>query len=132
MTHSSLYQGKVIVGPDRTHDVFGIHSNCHLYNTTLRIHWSGLYDPETRITGFKVSLEKQNYSSSVVQPRDVGVTTSATIDVDIDQGVNANDIIYAVVEARNAAGLVSRSQSPATRLVSTKMDREGDFFCVDI
>lgn len=66
---------------------------------------------------------------------DVGITTTTTVDVDIDQGVYANDILYVTVKATNAAGLVTGAQSPSTRLVSVETNRylnEGDFFCVNV
>jgi len=127
-------QGTIIISPDRTHDVLGIHSACHLYNTTIRVHWSGFKDTETKITGFKATLYKENSSYSIGHSKNVTIGASTTIDIDISRGVYANDIVYAVVEARNEAGLISSAQSPPTRLVSANNDpylEEGDFFCLN-
>jgi hypothetical protein len=129
------YQGTVIVSPDRTHDVYGIHSSCYLYNSTMRIHWSRFADTESGITGFRVAVGRQPNSTNVLSFVDVGITTSSFLGIGPNEGVLSGDIVYILVEARNAAGLTTRAVSSPTRLVSADSDKylqEGDFYCLDV
>ena len=99
----------------------------------MRAHWSGFRDNETGITGFRVAVGKQPNTSDITAFRDVGITTTVTLDFTNVQGLFTGDIVYVTVESRNAAGLTSTSCSPPTRLVSAGKDEyleEGDFVCV--
>ncbi|XP_032233414.2 uncharacterized protein LOC5508728 isoform X2 [Nematostella vectensis] len=128
-------KGHVIVSPDRTHDVYHIHSNCHLYNKTLRAYWSRFNDLESGITGFRIAIGTLPSNTTNIYPyTDVGISTSFEVLLDDKLGVSNGDIIYVSVEARNAAGLITTVTSPPTKLVSADvLDwwKEGDFSCLN-
>lgn len=133
-THfTSILQGSVIVSEDRTHDVFGIHSSCHLFNKTLRAHWYGFNDNESEISDFRVAVGRQPNATDVLQFQKVGLVTDVYLpltNITFD-----GDIVYVTVESRNSAGLVTRSSSPATRLVAADSDeyiKQGDFYCLNV
>lgn len=128
-------QGSVIVSADRTHDVFGIHSSCHLFNKTLRAHWFGFNDEESGISGFRVAVGKHPNTADVLPFQDVGVATNVTLPLNNTGGLFEGNIVYVTVESRNPAGLVTQSTSRPTRLISACSDEylaEGDFYCYDI
>lgn len=128
-------QGSVIVSADRTHDVFGIHSSCHLFNKTLRTHWFGFNDEESGINGFRVAVGKHPNTTDVFPFQEVGVTTNVTLPLNNTSGLFEGDIVYVTVESRNPAGLVTFSTSPPTRLISADSEEylaEGDFYCYNI
>ena len=130
-----LLQGSVIVSPDRTHDVFGLHSSCHLFNRTLRAHWFGFYDEESGISGFRVAVGKHPYATDVLSFHDVGVTTNFTLPLYGTSTLFEGSIVYVTVESRNSAGLATQSTSPPTRLISADKEEyiaEGDFFCYNV
>jgi len=129
----SSFQGSVIVSEDRTHDVYGIHSSCHLYNKTLRAHWYGFNDNESDINGFRVAVGRQPNASDVLQFQEVGLTTNVTLS--LTNYTFDGDIIYVTVESRNSAGLATQSSSPPTRLVAADSEeymKEGDFYCLNV
>ena len=133
-THfTSILQGSVIVSEDRTHDVFGIHSSCHLFNKTLRAHWYGFNDNESEISDFRVAVGRQPNATDVLQFQKVGLVTDVYLpltNITFD-----GDIVYVTVESRNSAGLVTRSSSLATRLVAADSDeyiKQGDFYCLNV
>lgn len=120
---------------DRTHDVFGIHSSCHLFNRTLRAHWYGFNDDGSEISGFRVAVGKQPNATDVLQFQEVGLVTNVTLPLTNISMVFDGDIIYVIVESRNGAGLVTQSSSPPTRLIAADSEeylREGDFYCLNI
>ncbi|XP_048583423.1 uncharacterized protein LOC116619209 isoform X2 [Nematostella vectensis] len=124
-------KGHVIVSPDRTHDVYGVHSNCHLYNSTVRLHWYGFYDKHSSIKNFRVAMGTSTGSNDVLPFIDVGI--AASYEFGLGPSVFSGDVVYAVVEAYNGAGLVTRAISPPTRLVSADSQdylSEGDFKCL--
>ena len=130
-----LLQGSVIVSLDRTHDVFGMHSSCHLFNKTLRAHWYGFNDDESGIDDFRVAVGKQPNVTDVLPFQNVGITTNVTLALNNTSGLFDGDIVYVTVESRNPAGLVTQSTSPATRLISADSDAylvEGDFYCYNV
>ena len=130
-----LLQGSVIVSPDRTHDVFGIHLSCHLFNRTLRAHWYGFNDDESGIDGFRVAVGKKPNTTDIFPFHEVGITTNATLPLNNVTGLYDGDIIYVTVQSRNLAGLITESTSPPTRLISADTDEylaEGDFFCLNV
>ena len=125
----------MIVSADRTHDVFGIHSSCHLFNKTLRAHWFGFNDEESGISGFRVAVGKHPNTADVLPFQDVGVATNVTLPLNNTGGLFEGNIVYVTVESRNPAGLVAQSTSRPTRLISACSDEylaEGDFYCYDI
>ncbi|PFX19966.1 Versican core protein [Stylophora pistillata] len=125
-------KGSVIVSPDRTHDVFGLHSSCHLFNKTLRAHWFGFWDEESGLSGFRVAVGRHPNATDVLSFKDVGITANVTLPLYGTSGLFEGDIVYVTVEARNPAGLVTQSTSPPTRLISANNDEylaQGDFFC---
>ncbi|XP_068693727.1 uncharacterized protein [Montipora foliosa] len=128
-------KGSVIVSPDRTHDVFGIHSSCHLFNKTLRAYWYGFNDEESGIDGFRIAVGKQPNTTDVLPFQEVGITTNVTLSQNNAAGLFEGDIVYVTVQSRNPAGLVTQSTSPPTRLISAGNDAylaEGDFFCFNV
>ena len=130
-----LLQGSVIVSPDRTHDVFGLHSSCHLFNQTLRAHWFGFYDKESGLSGFRVAVGSHPNATDVLSFQDVGVTTNVTLPLNDINALFEGSIVYVTVESRNPAGLVTQSTSPPTRLISANNDEymaQGDFFCYNV
>ena len=130
---TSILQGSVIVSEDRTHDVFGIHSSCHLFNKTLRAHWYGFNDNESEISDFRVAVGRQPNATDVLQFQKVGLVTDVYLP--LTNSTFDGDIVYVTVESRNSAGLVTRSSSPATRLVAADSDeyiKQGDFYCLNI
>ena len=130
-----ILQGSVIVSADRTHDVFGIHSSCHLFNKTLRAHWFGFNDEESGISGFRVAVGKHPNATDVLPFHDVGVTTNVTLLLNGTSGLFEGSIVYVTVESRNPAGLVTQSTSPPTRLISADSEEylaEGDFYCYNV
>lgn len=125
----------MIVSADRTHDVFGIHSSCHLFNKTLRAHWYGFNDNESGINDFRVAVGKQPNATDVLPFQSVGITTNVTLPLNNTSGLFDGDIVYVTVESRNPAGLVTQSTSPPTRLISADSDAylaEGDFYCYNV
>ena len=123
----------MIVSEDRTHDVFGLHSSCHLYNKTLRAHWYGFNDNESDISGFRVAVGRQPNATDILQFQDVGLTTNVSLP--LSNTTFDGDIIYVTVESRNSAGLVTQSSSPATRLVAADSEEyinQGDFYCLNV
>lgn len=119
---------------DRTHDVFGIHSSCHLFNRTLRAHWFGFNDEESGISGFRVAVGKKPNAVDVLPFHDVGMTTNITLPLNTS-GLFDGDIVYVTVESSNQAGLTTYSSSPPTRLISADSDAytsEGDFYCYNV
>ena len=133
-THfTSILQGSVIVSEDRTHDVFGIHSGCHLFNKTLRAHWYGFNDNESEISDFRVAVGRQPNATDVLQFQKVGLVTDVYLP--LTNSTFDGDIVYVTVESRNSAGLVTHSSSPATRLVAADSDeyiKQGDFYCLNV
>ena len=130
---TSILQGSVIVSEDRTHDVFGIHSSCHLFNKTLRAHWYGFNDNESEISDFRVAVGRQPNATDVLQFQKVGLVTDVYLP--LTNSTFDGDIVYVTVESRNSAGLVTHSSSPATRLVAADSDeyiKQGDFYCLDV
>ncbi|KAL9987466.1 hypothetical protein ACROYT_G001779 [Oculina patagonica] len=128
-------KGSVIVSEDRTHDVFGIHSSCHLFNKTMRAHWYGFNDKESEINGFRVAVGKQPNATDVLQFQDVGLVTNVTLPLTNISTLFDGDIVYVTVESRNGAGLVTQSSSPPTRLIAADSEqylKEGDFFCLNV
>ncbi|KAL9987448.1 hypothetical protein ACROYT_G001761 [Oculina patagonica] len=128
-------KGSVIVSEDRTHDVFGIHSSCHLFNKTLRAHWYGFNDKESEISGFRVAVGKQANATDVLQFQDVGLVTNVTLPLANISTLFDGDIVYVTVESRNGAGLATQSSSPPTRLIAADSEqylREGDFYCLNV
>jgi len=128
-------KGSVIVSPDRTHDVFGIHLSCHLFNRTLRAHWYGFNDDESGIDGFRVAVGKKPNTTDIFPFHEVGITTNATLPLNNVTGLYDGDIVYVRVQSRNLAGLTTESTSPPTRLISADTDEylvEGDFFCLNV
>lgn len=124
----------MIVSKDRTHDVYDLHSSCHLYNKTLRVHWYGFNDNESGISGFRVAVGRQPNATDVLQFKDVGLTTSIAIPLGNSALVDG-DIVYVTVESRNSAGLATKSSSPATRIIaadSKEFLKEGDFYCLNV
>ena len=117
---TSILQGSVIVSEDRTHDVFGIHSSCHLFNKTLRAHWYGFNDNESEISDFRVAVGRQPNATDVLQFQKVGLVTDVYLP--LTNSTLDGDIVYVTVESRNSAGLVTHSSSPATRLVAADSD----------
>ena len=118
---------------DRTHDVFGIHSSCHLFNKKLRAHWYGFYENESEISGFRVAIGSQPNTTDVLQFLEVGLTTNVTLS--LTNSTLDGDVIYVTVESRNFAGLVTQSSSPATRLIAADNEQyinEGDFYCLNV
>ena len=133
--HVIVFQGSVIVSQDRTHDVFGIHSGCHLYNKTLRAHWFNFNDQESGITEFRVGIGKQPFADDVRSLTPVGITTNSTLNLNGISSLDPGDIVYVTVQAQNGAGLVAQACSPPTRLVpadSEEYRKEGDFFCLNL
>lgn len=123
----------MIVSKDRTHDVFGLHSSCHLFNKTLRAHWYGFNDNESEISGFRVAVGRQPNATDVLQFQEVGLTTNVSLA--LANNTVDGDIIYVTVESRNFAGLVTQSTSPGTRLVAANDDeyiKQGDFYCLNV
>ena len=133
-THfTSILQGSVIVSEDRTHDVFGIHSSCHLFDKTLRAHWYGFNDNESEISDFRVAVGRQPNATDVLQFQKVGLVTDVYLP--LTNSTFDGDIVYVTVESRNSAGLVTHSSSPATRLVAADSDeyvKQGDFYCLNV
>ena len=130
-----LWKGSVIVSPDRTHDVFGLHSSCHLFNQTLRAHWFGFWDEESGLSGFRVAVGRHPNATDVLSFKDVGITANVTLPLHGTSGLFEGDIVYVTVEARNPAGLVTQSTSPPTRLISANNNEylaQGDFFCYNV
>ncbi|KAL9987476.1 hypothetical protein ACROYT_G001789 [Oculina patagonica] len=128
-------KGSVIVSEDRTHDVFGIHASCHLFNKTLRAHWYGFNDKESEINGFRVAVGKQPNATDVLQFQEVGLVTNVTLPLTNISTLFDGDIVYVTVESRNGAGLVTQSSSPPTRLIAADSEqylREGDFYCLNV
>ena len=125
----------MIVSADRTHDVFGIHSNCHLFNKTLRAHWFGCNDDQSGISGFRVAVGRNPNTTDAILFQDVGITTNFTLPLDNTSTLFEGDIVYVTVESRNRVGLVTQSTSPPTRLISADSDEymaEGDFYCYNV
>ena len=134
-TTLSCFQGSVIVSEDRTHDVFGIHSSCHLFNKTLRAHWYGFNDKESEISGFRVAVGKQPNATDVWPFQEVGLVTNVTLPLTNISSLLDGDIVYVTVESRNGAGLATQSSSPPTRLIAADTEqflREGDFYCLNV
>jgi hypothetical protein len=101
----------------------------------MRIHWSRFIDTESSIIGFRVAVGNQPNSTNVLSFFDVGISTGVTLEIGQTQSVFPGDIVYVMVEACNAAGLVTKAVSAPTRLVSADSDKyvvEGDFFCLDV
>lgn len=130
-----LLQGSVIVSDDRTHDVFGIHSSCHLFNKTLRAHWFGFNDKESEVSGFRVAVGKHPNGTDVLQFQEVGLVTNVTLPLTNISSLFDGDIVYVTVESRNAAGLITQSTSPPTRLIAVDNEqyiKQGDFYCLNV
>jgi len=122
------------VSEDRTHDVFGIHSSCHLFNKTLRAHWHGFHDEESEISGFRVAVGKQPNVADVLLFQEVGLVTNVSLSFTNISTLFDGDIVYVTVESRNGVGLVTQSSSPPTRLIAADSEeymREGDFYCLN-
>ena len=127
-------QGSVIVSDDRTHDVFGLHSSCHLFNKTMRVYWFGFNDLESEVSGFRVAVGKHPNATDVLQFQDVGLVTNITLPLSNISVLFDGDIVYVTVESHNPAGLITQSASPPTRLVSVDNEEyleQGDFYCLD-
>lgn len=130
-----VFQGFVIVSQDRTHDVFGIHSSCHLFNKTLRAHWYGFRDEESEISGFRVAVGKKPNATDVLFFQEVGLVTDVTLPLTNISTLFDGDIVYVIVESRNGASLVTQSSSPPTRLIEADGEeylRQGDFYCLNV
>jgi len=126
-------KGSVIVSQDRTHDVFRLHSSCHLFNKTVRAHWYGFNDNESDIDGFRIAVGRQPYANDVLPFTEVGLTTNVTLS--LTNNTFDGDIIYVTVESRNSAGLVTQGSSPPTRLVAADSEeyiKQGDFYCLNV
>lgn len=118
---------------DRTHDVFGLHSSCHLYNKRLRAHWYGFNDNESDISGFRVAVGRRPNATDILRFQDVGLTTNVSLP--LSKSTFDGDIVYVTVESRNSAGLVTQSSSPPTRLVAADSEEyinQGDFYCLNV
>ena len=123
----------MIVSEDRTHDVFGVHSSCHLFNKTLRAHWYGFNDNESEISDFRVAVGRQPKATDVLQFHKVGLVTDVYLP--LTDSTFDGDIVYVTVESRNSAGLATQSSSPATRLVAADSEeyiKQGDFYCLNV
>ena len=130
-----MFQGSVIVSEDRTHDVFGIHSGCHLYNKTIRAHWFRFNDEESGISTFRVGIGKQPFADDVRPLTEVGITTNATLNLIDVSSIDPGDVVYVTVQAENGAGLFERASSPPTRLIPAYNEvymKEGDFYCLNL
>ena len=115
--------------------MFGIHSSCHLFNKTLRVHWHGFNDEESGIDGFRVAVGKQPNTTDILPYHDVGITTNVSLPLNNAAGLFDGDIVYVTVQSRNPVGLETQSTSPPTRLISADSDEylaEGDFFCFNV
>ena len=108
----------MIISPDRNHDIRNEHSGCHFMNTTLRVYWSGFYDKENGIAGFRVGIGRQPVKDDVVSYQNLGITSAAKFHLDERYGLSRGDTIYATVVATNRAGLTSHVASLPTRLIS--------------
>ena len=125
----------MIISPDRNHDIRNEHSGCHFMNTTLRVYWSGFYDKETGIAGFRVGIGRQPVKDDVVSYQNVGITSAAKFHLDERYGLSRGDTIYATVVATNRAGLTSHVASLPTRLISEtdgNLVSEQDFQCINV
>ena len=123
----------MIVSEDRTHDVFGVHSSCHLFNKTLRAHWYGFNDNESEISDFRVAVGRQPKATDVLQFHRVGLVTDVYLP--LTNSTFDGDIVYVTVESRNSAGLATQSSSAATRLVAADSEeyiKQGDFYCLNV
>ena len=126
----------MIVSPDRNHDVRRQHVGCHLFNTTLRVHWSEFHDKESEIAQFRVALGRRPLESDIIPYTYVGIVTDAKFDLGGQYGLSSGEIIFATVEATNNAGLTAKVSSLPTRLISEYSDNgnvsEEDFLCINV
>lgn len=123
----------MIVSPDRNHDVRHEHVGCHFLNTSLRVHWSGFYDKESMIAGFRVAIGRRPHEPDVIPYTYVGIVTDTKFDLGEQRGLSLGETIFATVEATNKAGLTAKVTSLPTRLISDtdrNLINEQDFLCV--
>ena len=128
-------QGKVIVSKDPMHDVIGIHESCHLFNKSLRVHWSSFQDKESEIDGFRIGLGTFPLMADIHAMLEVGLVTNTTINLSDLISLDRGQVIYVTVEATNKAGLVTKATSPPTRLVDDKEESflgYGNFDCLGV
>ena len=132
--HQLLFQGFVIVSSDANNDRLRKHTYCHFINMTLRIYWSGFYDRESEIGGFRIAIGRSKYGTDVVPFKSVDVTDVAEFnDLGDRYGLSLGEILFVTVEAKNLADLSSRVTSLPTRLISEQQyNSDGDFKCINI
>ena len=104
-------------------------------NTTLRIYWSGFYDKESEISGFRVGIGRKPLKVDIVSYQNLKIASEAKFDLDERYGLSRGDTIFASVEATNRAGLTSEAASLPTRLISEtdqNLVSQGDFHCINV
>lgn len=128
-------KGRVLISPGENHDMRGKHSGCHFLNTTLRVSWSGFYDKESEIAGFRVAVGRKPFGVDVVSYGSLKIVSEAKFHLDDRYGLSRGDTVFATVEATNRAGLASKVSSLPTRLISESdgnLVNEYDFQCINI
>ena len=111
------------------------HTGCHFLNTTLRVYWTGFHDKESRIAGFRVAIGRAPLGTDIIPYKDLNIDSEAKFELSQQYGLSQGETIFATVEARNQAGLVTKvSSKPARLLLDTDNNllNERDFVCVNI
>jgi hypothetical protein len=124
----------VIISPDRNHDVRREHVGCHLFNTTLRVFWSGFHDEESDIAGYRVAISRRPLGYDVIPYTQFGVVSDAKFDLGEKYGLSLGETIFATVKATNRASLSTEVSSRPTRLISNTDSNltQEDFLCINV
>jgi hypothetical protein len=124
----------VIISPDRNHDVRREHVGCHLFNTTLRVFWSGFHDEESDIAGYRVAISRRPLGYDVIPYIHFGIISDTKFELGEKYGLSLGETIFATVKAMNKAGLSTEVSSPPTRLISKSDSNlaQEDFLCINV
>lgn len=125
----------MIISPDVNHDTRRQHTGCHFLNATLRVYWTGFYDEESPIAGFRIAVGRKSLGYDIIPFQNVNIDSEANFELDERYGLSRGDIIFATVEATNQAGLLTKVSSLPTRLLSdtdSNLLSERDFLCENV
>ena len=124
----------MIISPDSNHDLWHQHTGCHFLNATLRVYWTGFHDNESHIAGFRVAIGRAPLGKDIIPYKEISIDSEAKFELSQQYGLSRGDTIFATVEAKNRAGLVTKVSSQPTRLLSdtdSNLLNEQDFQCVN-
>ena len=124
----------MIISPDHNHDMRPEHVGCHLFNTKLRVFWSGFHDEESNIAEYRVAIGRSHRGYDIIPYTHFGIVLDAKFDLGEKYGLSLGETIFATVKAINKAGLSTEVSSRPTRLISNTDSNltQEDFLCINV